>query len=184
MKDNKPAVAAVKKFKTVILVPVLNEEAALDSFINLLSELKEDVGVLFIVTEEKAANSPDASLEKIENFSKSRDGIFFITNARRGLGLAYRQGFEYALCNFSFEYLCTMDADGSHDVFSVSDLLKNGRQADVVIASRYIHGGAVEKWNFLRLFGSRLIGRTVSFLLPWRIFDPTSGFRLYSRQLL
>ncbi len=37
MNDNKPAVAAVKKFKTVILVPVLNEEATLDSFINVLA---------------------------------------------------------------------------------------------------------------------------------------------------
>lgn len=184
MSDHKSAAMVLKKIKTIILVPILNEEATLDPFINSLARLDEDMGVLFIVTQDKTKNDSDASLKKIEKFSKIKENIFFIINFKRGLGLAYREGLKYALCKFPFEFLCTMDADGSHDFLSIPDLLKNNWRADIIIASRYIRGGEVKEWSLLRLLGSRLAGRATSCLLPHRIFDPTSGFRLYSRRLL
>lgn len=171
------------RYKLIVLVPVLEEEENLDNLIGSILNLGIDCAILFMVTLVKGLAS-DKTLEKIEEYSKNNKNIFFITNTKRGLGRAYIQGSKYVLENFSFDYICTMDADGSHNPKYIKELLTKGSLGDVINASRYINKGRVIKWNIIRREGSLIVNNLISFFTPFYIYDFTSGFRLYSSKIL
>jgi len=54
----------------------------------------------------------------------------------------------------------------------------------MIIGSRYLNGVRVEGWKFRKLLLSKLANMYVSYVLVKPIWDFTSGFRCYSRQLL
>jgi dolichol-phosphate mannosyltransferase len=78
-----------------------------------------------------------------------------------------------------------MDADLSHDPSYITEMLRRVRGgADLVVASRYIRGGATPDWNLKRRFlsvGGNLYTRL---FLGSRITDYTGGFNLYQTELL
>ena len=78
-----------------------------------------------------------------------------------------------------------MDADFSHDPADLPRLLAPlMRDADLVLGTRYMRGGATVGWPWYRRLISRggtLFARTV-LLLPYR--DLTGGFKAWRRELL
>ncbi|MGL4651027.1 MAG: glycosyltransferase, partial [Caldilineaceae bacterium] len=101
-----------------------------------------------------------------------------------GLGTAYKAGFGYGLAH-GFQYLCTMDADFSHDPASLPllvDLAATG--VDLVVGSRYVPGGRVvgsTRWRKFVSGGANGLARVV---LGVSIRDCTAGFRCYRRRVL
>jgi len=70
-----------------------------------------------------------------------------------------------------------MDADLSHPPDAIPGIVKllEISEADFVVGSRYVDGGAIDtRWNFLRLLNSKLATLLVQPLV--RISDPMSGF--------
>jgi dolichol-phosphate mannosyltransferase len=112
--------------------------------------------------------------------------------AKQGLGKAYVDGFRAAL-NGGAAKVVQMDADWSHDPAYLPHLVGTldsgaggGDQAgvDLVIGSRYVAGGGVRNWGFLRQFVSRggsVFARTVLRLSP---HDLTGGFKAWRRDAL
>lgn len=175
-----------KHYKLIFLIPVLEEKENLDILIKSISDSGmpgTDYIVLFIITLVKSLAS-DKTLEKIEEYSRNNKNIFLITNTRRGLGRAYIQGFRYLLENFHFDYVCTMDADGSHSPKYIRKMLSKSSLADVINASRYIDKSKGIKWNIIRHRGSIIVNSLIKFFVPSHIYDFTSGFRLYSSKIL
>ena len=77
-----------------------------------------------------------------------------------------------------------MDADYSHDPHYLPNFLKLAEDADLVIGSRYIHGGGTPNWAPLRKFisgGGNTFART---LLGIPTHDCTGGFRCYRTEAL
>ena len=69
---------------------------------------------------------------------------------KAGLGRAYTAGFAHALANGA-AYVVEMDADLSHDPADLPRLIAPALDgADLVLGSRYVHGGGVENWNLQR----------------------------------
>ena len=111
---------------------------------------------------------------------------------KQGLGKAYVDGFRAAL-NGGAAKVVQMDADWSHDPAYLPHLvgtLDGGAgggdqaRADLVIGSRYVAGGGVRNWGFLRRFVSRggsVFARTVLRLSP---HDLTGGFKAWRRDAL
>jgi len=104
---------------------------------------------------------------------------------KRGLGSAYIDGFRKALVEFSAEMFISMDADFSHDPESIPLLIGGIKEGyDIVVGSRYIPGGSISEWGFLR----RIISATCNWLsrkmLGLQIRDVTTGFRCYRRKVL
>jgi dolichol-phosphate mannosyltransferase len=103
---------------------------------------------------------------------------------RDGLGPAYLAGFAHALeggAGFVFE----MDADLSHDPTDLARLLAVAREdADLVLGSRYVPGGAVQDWGLVR----RLVSRGGSWyarrVLGIGVRDLTGGFKCFRREVL
>ncbi len=100
--------------------------------------------------------------------------------AKQGLGRAYLDGFEHAL-DAGAEIVVQMDADWSHDPSALPGLIAPivDGQADLVIGSRYVHGGGVTDWGLARRLISRggsLFARLVLRLSP---HDLTGGFKAW-----
>jgi dolichol-phosphate mannosyltransferase len=83
-----------------------------------------------------------------------------------------------------YSILATMDADGSHDPATLSDLLAGTATSDVVIGSRYIPGGKIVGWPLRRRVISRGLNAISCRLLRLPIHDASGAFRAYRVQLL
>jgi len=91
-------------------------------------------------------------------------------------GRALRSGLEQA----TGEYVLTLDADGSHDPSFLAAIWAARREAEVVIASRYVEGGSAEMPGVRRTLSRMLNGMLRRGLsLPYS--DLSSGYRLYRR---
>ena len=102
---------------------------------------------------------------------------------RQGLGPAYLAGFQRAL-DAGAEVVCQMDADLSHDPAALPDLLRAISAADLVIGSRYVTGGAIEDWGFLRRIVSRGGSIYARLLLRLPVHDSTGGFKALRKPLV
>jgi dolichol-phosphate mannosyltransferase len=102
---------------------------------------------------------------------------------KQGLGRAYRAGFERALAGGA-ELVIVMDADYSHDPAHLPALLAAARDADLVLGSRYVAGGAILQWPWLRRVLSRAGSLYARTILGVGVRDLTGGFRCIRREVL
>jgi dolichol-phosphate mannosyltransferase len=106
-----------------------------------------------------------------------------VRKAKQGLGVAYLEGFDWAFSR-DFDFIVEMDADGSHRAEDLVKLLRSGVEADLVIGSRWVAGGEVLNWPAVRVLISKVGNRYAKLMLGTRIFDMTSGFRIYRSEFL
>ena len=101
------------------------------------------------------------------------------------MGTAYILGFKWAL-EHQYQYILEMDADFSHPPLKLLELRDKcfSNEADVAIGSRYVKGGGVVNWPFLRLFLSKSASIYVQLITGMKVKDPTAGFVCYARQVL
>ena len=77
----------------------------------------------------------------------------------------------------SAPYIVTMDADLSHRPVFLEEFWRRRDEAEVLIASRYVHGGRADMSRFRRLL-SHILNRTYSRVLSFPLRDLSSGFRM------
>jgi dolichol-phosphate mannosyltransferase len=99
---------------------------------------------------------------------------------KEGLGRAYLDGFGVALSGGA-GVVVQMDADWSHDPSVLPALIEPIRSggADLVIGSRYTHGGGVEDWGLGRRLISRGGSRFAKLVLGLGPNDLTGGFKAW-----
>lgn len=98
-----------------------------------------------------------------------------------GLANAVRTGMRYAF-NGGYEMALQFDGDGQHLPGYIPQmiLLMTGNSADIVVGSRYMQ----EKPRGLRGFGGKCLSTAIKAATGKTITDPTSGMRLYNRQMI
>lgn len=165
----------------LVVVPTYNERDNLPLLINHLFSLRVPDMRLLIVDD----NSPDGTARVAEELA-SRYPITVLNRAKKeGLGRAYCDAFRYALSAFpDASHIIQMDADFSHDPTDIPRLLEIAQKADVVLGSRYISGGSIANWHWLRKMISQLGNEYARWMLwlPYR--DLTSGFKCWRRETL
>lgn len=164
---------------TWVILPTYNEAANLSRMAQALAAPELDLHVVVV---------DDASSDgtgEIADDLAARDPRLRVLHrlGERGLGTAYLAGFRAAIGQGAGALL-TMDCDFSHDPASVPRLLERLGAADVVIGSRYVPGGRIEGWPPHRRLISRAANAFVHALFRLPVFDCTSGFRLYRRQVV
>jgi dolichol-phosphate mannosyltransferase len=129
-------------------------------------------------------NSPDGTGEIADRIASSDPRVKVLhREGKRGLGQAYLAGFRFALAHGA-ELVIEMDADFSHDPAYLPTLVEAAGDAELVIGSRYVKGGAVRNWGPLRRLVSRggcLYARAV---LGVAVRDLTGGFKCFRRVVL
>jgi dolichol-phosphate mannosyltransferase len=166
--------------QALVIVPTYNERENISRLVADLRSLPGDVRVLVVDD-----NSPDGTGTLAEQMAAADSGVHVIRRqGKLGLGTAYRVGFRFGL-EHGYEYVCTMDADFSHDPHSLPALLQAAVDgADLVVGSRYVAGGKLVGWPRLRKLISYVANRLAHVFLGVATHDCTAGFRCYRRRLL
>src|SRR5436190_2066512 len=98
--------------------------------------------------------SPDGTGRLAERLAAELPFVDVMHRDRKeGLGPAYLAGFGWALAAGA-ELVLEMDCDFSHDPRDVVRLIDAAGDADVVLGSRYVDGGAIRNWGAVRRFVS------------------------------
>lgn len=166
--------------KPVVVIPTYNErENVLALAEAVLAVLPPEGRILFCDD-----NSPDGTGALIDGLC-ARDARVHVLHraAKEGLGRAYVAGFTRAL-EMGATHVVEMDCDFSHDPADVARLLAAVAEADVVVGSRYVKGGACVGWPFKRWLISRAGGLFIRAVLGLPVKDPTGGFKCFTRQAL
>ena len=170
--------------RTWIVMPTYNEAPNLDSIVRAVgAEMERFVGRDYrvLVVDD---NSPDGTGAIAEGLAAELDWVEVLHRpGKQGLGHAYREGFAHALTGGA-HLLVQMDADFSHDPRYLGDLLGAASGADIVLGSRYIPGGGVRDWGFLRRAVSRGGGVYARAILGVPVRDLTGGFKCIRREVL
>ena len=165
--------------KAIVLMPTYNEAETLEKTVGDLFEINQNIDLLIIDD-----NSPDGTGAIADRLASANPRISVLhRHKKRGLGDAYIAGFHKCL-EKPYTHLVEMDADGSHRAEDLPKLLQSAPGSDLVIGSRWVSGGEVANWSKLRLAISRNGNRYASWTLRSKVRDMTSGFRIYSADLL
>jgi dolichol-phosphate mannosyltransferase len=129
--------------------------------------------------------SPDGTGEVADALARDHPGRVEVLHrtANRGLGRSYVDGLRRALGQ-PVDLICQMDADLSHDPVHLPALMTAAAQADVVIGSRYIPGGAIVNWPLRRKLLSRFANVYIRTVTRLTARDCTSGYRCWRREAL
>ena len=168
--------------KTVVVLPTYNEAQNLPRMIDALLHL-EVIGLEVLVIDD---GSPDGTGNLAEDLARKHTGRVHVMHrqGKQGLGSAYRAGFDWALRNGA-DYVVQMDCDFSHPVEKVPEMVSLAGQNEVVIGSRYVPGGSVDKrWSFKRKALSSLGNKYARIITGLKVKDVTGGFKCWSRRAL
>ncbi len=167
-----------------IVIPTYNERETLPSLIErlikVLIELTEKFFILIVDD-----GSPDGTGKLAEELNKKYGHITVLhRESKLGLGSAYKIGFKTVLEKFEPDVVIEMDADHSHDPTEIPKMVQKIGKYDFVIASRHIEDSVIIGWGRYRKTIHLIAGVLASFCGGIRISDPTSGFRVFKRDVL
>ncbi len=164
-----------------VVLPTYNERDNLEPIVAaILTALPE--ASLLVVDDA----SPDGTGELADTIAAREPRVSVLHRpGKEGLGVAYRDGFRWVLEHPETRAVVQMDADFSHDPATLPRMLTPLMgNADLVLGTRYMPGGATVGWPWYRKLISRggtIFARTV-LLLPYR--DLTGGFKAWRRELI
>jgi dolichol-phosphate mannosyltransferase len=165
-----------------IIVPTYNEAENLPKLVAALFALPlPDLNVLVVDD-----NSPDGTGALADKLALTHPGRVDVLHrkGKLGLGTAYIQGFQWAL-EHGADAIGQMDADFSHPIDSIPEMIEKLAKVDVVIGSRYVKGGSLdERWPFWRKWLSGFGNIYARTILRLPIRDVTGGFKLWRRETL
>ena len=166
--------------RVAVIIPVFNEQDALQLLRIRLAELhrglKQRFIVLYLFVDD---GSTDRTVELLAGVAPMGAASQVISHgSNRGLGEAFRTGFNQVS---SAEIVCTIDADSTYraaDLIPMIHMIADGK-ADVIVASPYHPRGSVEGVPRWRLALSRRCSSFYRMVLPVKLYTYTSMFRAY-----
>ncbi len=162
-----------------IIVPTLNEAENIDLLLTRIFKVRQssklDFDILFV-----DSASTDGTCERVLDWQQREPVRLLQHDVNVGLAGAVIAGARYT----DSTYVLVMDADLSHPPEIIPQLLQpllDGTH-DMVIGSRYIAGGSLPDWPFLRRLCSRIA--TFPALFFCEVKDPLAGFFAVERRRL
>jgi dolichol-phosphate mannosyltransferase len=170
-----------------LVLPTFNEAENLETVVaasrRVLGEAAPEGFRVLVVDDD----SPDGTGAIADDLAVAHPGEVEVLHrpVREGLGPAYLAGFERALSGGA-SYVFEMDADLSHDPTDLARLLAAVRDdgADLALGSRYVDGGGVRDWGFVRRLVSEGGSAYARIVLGLEIRDLTGGFKCFRREVL
>jgi dolichol-phosphate mannosyltransferase len=164
--------------KILVFIPTYNERANVDRLYIQLKNLGLPIDILFCDD-----NSPDNTGKILDELAEHDHTVHVIHRpAKLGLGTAHLEAFRYAHKNH-YNYLITMDADGTHDPKYIPLMLDKKDKYDIVIGSRWAGKGTMYGWGKIRLFFTNFWRNMIKYGLGMP-YDCMGAFRLYNVALL
>ncbi|NJE05191.1 glycosyltransferase [Thermococcus sp. M36] len=160
-----------------IVLPCYNEGSNLVKLIPKIGAALEDMEYIIIAVND---GSVDDTASVLSNMEASYPLRIVTHEKNRGLQAALRSGLlEAVRLGREGDVVVTMDADDTHDPRFIHQMLESIQSHDIVIASRYVPGGAQLNVPSHRVFLSRAVNILVRLLSGIPARDLTSGYRAY-----
>ncbi len=166
--------------RAVMVIPTFQEAENVERLLREIRSICPELGIMIVDD-----NSPDGTADLAEAISGEVGDVEVVRRpGKAGLGVAYRHGFRHALSQ-GYDVIGQMDADFSHDPSVLPSLLEAVTGgADVAVGSRYVPGGQVPNWTWIRrklsLWGNTYANR----MLRLSFNDATTAFRIYRADVL
>jgi len=157
-----------------IVIPTLNEAATIENLVRRV--LATCPGAEVVVVDDA---SGDGTADRVRALGRTRPVRLVERRGEQGLSTAVLRG----LAEARTDLVVVMDADLSHPPEAVPALVRAVEEgADMAVGSRYVPGGALDGWPFLRRLASAagtLLARPLV-----RVRDPLAGFFCLRKGLL
>ena len=161
--------------KILIIIPTLNEKGNISIILKKIKRYNSKVSILFVDD-----NSNDGTLNEIKSYQKKNKRIYLLLRKKkRGVGSAHKDGLKWGYKK-NFDYICTLDCDGTHDPKDISKMLKLIKKCDLVNTNRFLNKNALANWKLDRIVLTKLRYFLVKIFLKTNL-DSSGGFRLYDR---
>lgn len=159
--------------RVIAVVPAYNER---DNIVSTIEDLRSNApGVDYVIVNDGS---------KDDTLSICREHGYNIIDLPVNLGLAgaFQTGMRYAY-EHGYDYAIQFDADGQHSAAYIYEMIRvaEAKAANIVIGSRF---ATQKKPLSARMAGSVLISAMILLTTRKRIQDPTSGMRLFDRQMI
>ncbi len=161
---------------SIVIPAYLEEENLRDLLPRLIDVLKESelaFEILVVDTEKPLDHTKDVCEAHHP----------FVSYCPRVGGDKYGDAVRTGIANSKGRYVLFMDADGSHSPEFIPKMLQHRSGRDIVVASRYVDGGATENPQSL-IWMSRVLNGLYSVLLGIPCRDVSNSFKLYDGELL
>ncbi len=165
--------------RALIIFPTYNERDNIEKIVHAVLPLDPRIHVLVVDD-----NSPDGTGDLADRLAQQESKVNVLHREKKeGLGQAYIAGFKWAI-ERQFDYIFEMDADFSHGPEYVPQFLKEIRDVDLVIGSRYVSGVNVINWPIGRLLLSYYANVYTRWITGLPLRDATGGFKCFRREVL
>jgi dolichol-phosphate mannosyltransferase len=172
--------------KVGIAIPTYNENVSLQPLVGRLLKVFQDNKIRYHITIVDD-NSTDGTGELADRLARKNGDISVIhRSGKLGLGSAYKEAFESLLSDPQVTVVMEMDGDLSHEPEYIPNFIGKIEEGfDVVVGSRYTHGGGIGKeWSPLRRIISKSANLMTFLVVGLKVKDATSGFRAYESYAL
>jgi len=171
--------------KITVILPTYNEKENICEMIDILEkdifpQIKNYLMSILVVDD----NSPDGTAHLVQNYMEKYKNLEITVDEKKGLGIAYKRGVEYAINNMNTDLVIKMDSDFQHNPKYILDLIeKHDEGYNYVIGSRFCKGGSTSKdLGLFRRFLSKYGGLCTRIILFYPkiniISDVSSGLTL------
>jgi dolichol-phosphate mannosyltransferase len=163
----------------VVLLPTYNER---ENIAHLVPRILAHPGFRVLVIDDASPDGTGAVADELGRGAAGRVQVLHRTG-KTGFGRAYVAGMRHVRTPAP-DFICQMDADGSHDPADLPRLVAAALDCDLVIGSRYVEGGTLVNWPWYRMALSATANAYVRNVLRLRVRDCTAGFRCWRPSLL
>ena len=169
-----------------LILPTYNEAENIEAIVRAAGAVLVQAapeGYRMLVVDD---GSPDGTGDIADRLAGEHDWVKVLHRSEKnGIGPAYLAGFRHALGQGA-GYVMEMDSDFSHDPADLARLLAAvvHEGADLALGSRYVPGGGVSDWGFLRRFISEGGSTYARIVLGLKVRDLTGGFKCFRRETL
>lgn len=159
--------------KLLAIIPAYNEQ---DCIVGTVRELQRVAPAVDILVINDGSTDGTGALCRREGFN------FLDLPVNVGLSAGFQAGMKYA-DRCGYDCAIQFDADGQHRPEYIQPMLDamTEANADIVIGSRFV---SKKKRASARMAGSTLISFLIKITTGKKIFDPTSGMRMYNRRAM
>lgn len=158
--------------QVILIIPAFNEEENIQAVVEGL--IKNYPELDYVVVN-------DGSTDSTERILRAGGYNHITLPINLGLAGSFQTGMKYA---FEKGYSCAVqfDGDGQHRAEYVAEMKEKMDEGySIVIGSRFVNH---KKDYSLRMVGSRMIGLAIWLTTGARITDPTSGMRMFDREMM
>lgn len=159
--------------KLLIVIPAYNESMNIERVVDHLTHNFPQYDYVVV---------NDGSRDDTAVICRKRGYALIDLPINLGLSGAVQAGMRYAVKE-GYDAVLQMDGDGQHRPEYIAVLQKTMEEsgAEIVIGSRFV---TEKKPHTMRMMGSNLISAIIKISTGKRIMDPTSGMRLFGRDIV